>query len=433
MSATPTSAPAHVTSYYSATANRRAVCPPLDGDVGCDVCVIGAGYTGLSAAIHLAERGYKVVVLEAARIGWGASGRNGGQIVTGFSGELAAVEMKLGFEAAARLWALADEAKDLLRTLVARHRIDCDLTPGYVFAACHERHMREMAETVETWGRYGYDKLHLLDRDGVRGEIASDLYVGGLFDSGGGHLHPLNYSAGLALAAEVAGAAIHEGTKVLRLDRATPGGGLHACHAATGTVRARHVVLAGNAYLDSLVPEISARIMPVATYMVATEPLGPERAQALIPNNIAAADFNQVVDYCRLSRDHRLLFGGGARYWLGDPHDLKGKLRRRMIRVFPQTADVAIDHAWGGYVAITLNRLPNFGALSETLWYAHGYSGQGVAVATLAGKLIAEAVSGTAERFDLFCRIPHRPFPGGRLRAPLLALAMAYHRLRDLL
>ncbi|MEO5375784.1 MAG: FAD-binding oxidoreductase [Alphaproteobacteria bacterium] len=432
MNATPVTPPPHIESYYSATVKRETAYPSLSGEVACDVCVIGAGYTGLSSALHLAERGYRVVVLEGARVGWGASGRNGGQIITGFSGELTPVEAKLGHEDAVRLWRLAVEAKDLLSELVDRHRIDCHLTPGYVFAACHGRHLREMAETIAVWGSYGYDKLEMLDREAVRRQIASERYVGGLYDHGGGHLHPLNYTLGLARAAEGAGAVLHEGSRVLRIDRGGRGG-THACRTAEGVVRCRHVVLAGNAYLGALVPEIRTRIMPVATYMIATEPLGRERARALLPGDIAFADFNQVVDYCRLTRDHRLLFGGGARYWLGDPHDLKEWLRRRMIRVFPQLEDVRIDFAWGGHVAITLNRLPNLGVIDDSLWYAHGYSGQGVAFATMAGKLICEAVSGSPERFRLCARIPHRPFPGGPARAPLLALAMLYHKLRDMM
>lgn len=430
MDATPAQRNAHPVSYYTATANWETDFPPLTSDVTCDVCVVGAGYTGLSSALHLAERGYRVVVLEERRIGWGASGRNGGQIVTGYSGDLSPVETKRGLFTAHALWNLAEEAKQLLRSLVERHDISCDLKSGYLFGACNSRHQREMRGLVSRWGNFGYDKLRVLNRDEIREHVVSPLYIGGLLDAGGGQLHPLNYALGLGRAAEKAGATIYEGTRVTRLDRAQ-GTASNICVTKSGSVRATHVVLAGNAYLTSLVPECRGRIMPVATHMVATEPLSPEQARGTLPSDLAIADLNLVADYCRLSPDHRLLFGGGARYWLGEPHDVKTSLRRRMLRVFPQLSNVSLEYAWGAYVAITLNRLPHFGSLSPSILFAHGYSGQGVALATLAGQLMAEAVAGSSERFDLFRLIPHRRFPGGRLRAPLLALMMAYQRIRD--
>ncbi|MBF0093635.1 MAG: FAD-binding oxidoreductase [Alphaproteobacteria bacterium] len=431
MDAKPAHRITHAASYYTATANWETNFSPLVGDVTCDVCVVGAGYTGLSAALHLAERGYRVVVVEEKRVAWGASGRNGGQIVTGFSGTLGTVERKRGLPVAMALWDLAEEGKALVRSLIERHAIACDLKSGYLFA-CQPRHGREARHILATWGHYGYDKLRLLDRDETHRHVASPLYVGGLFDSGGGHLHPLNYALGLARAAVNAGAVIHEGTRVTRLDRGR-GAGPNICYTDSGQIRAAHLILAGNAYLKSLVPECRGRIMPVATYMIATEPLTEEQAHGVLPTDIAVADLNMVVDYFRLSPDRRLLFGGGAHYWLGEPHDVKAGLQRRMLRVFPQLSGTGLDYAWGAYVAITLNRLPHFGHLSPSILYAHGYSGQGVALATLAGKLMAETVAGTSERFDLFRLIPHRHFPGGRLRAPLLALVMAYHRLRDAL
>lgn len=421
----------HAPSYYAATANSHPIYPPLCGDTIADVCVVGGGYTGLSAALHLAELGRKVVVLEGARIGWGGSGRNGGQIVSGFSGELNGIEQRRGTGYARALWAMAEESKDLLRTLVKRHHIACDLKRGYLFAAHNRRHLQQMRDLISVWQRYGYDQLELIDRRRTRDEVDSPRYVGGLYDHGGGHLHPLNFALGLGGAAAEAGAALHEGSQVTGLE-ALPSGG-HVCRTATGSVRAAAVVLAGNAYMGSLAPQLSASIMPVATYMVATAPLGRDRARALIPNDIAICDFNLVVDYCRLSADHRLLFGSGARYWLGDPRDLKPSLMRRMTRIFPQLEGVEVDFAWGGYVAITMNRLPHLGRLRPGVWFAHGYSGQGVALATLAGKLMAEAITGAPNRVELFADIPHRPFPGGPVRAPLLALAMAYHRLRDLI
>ncbi|KAF0118237.1 MAG: gamma-glutamylputrescine oxidase [Rhodospirillaceae bacterium] len=394
------------------------------------MCRVGGGYTGLSTALHLAERGCKVVLLEGCRVGWGASVRNGGQIVTGFSGTLTCVERRHGLDHARRLWHLAEEAKALLFALIERHHIACDLRRGHLFAACKPRHLREMQAMIQTWARYGYDTLDVLDRHATREHVDSPHYIGGVLDHGGGHLHPLNYALGLGRAAIGAGAILHEGSKVIHLERK---GGDILCRTERGAVRAAHVVLAGNAYLGSLVPEISNSIMPVATYIVATEPLSPARAKALIPKDVAVTDFNLVVDYARLSADRRLLFGGGARYWLGDPHDLKAPLRRRMLTIFPQIKDVSLDYAWGGHVAITLNRLPHFDCLHPQVWFAHGYSGQGLALATLAGKAIGEAILGELDQFNLLSAIPHRTFPGARFRAPLLAMAMAYRRLRDIL
>jgi gamma-glutamylputrescine oxidase len=392
--------------------------------------VVGGGYTGLSSALHLAERGYDVVVLEAEKIGWGASGRNGGQIVTAYNPSMGTMAGWVGKQDARLLWEMSEESKAILRDRVDRHRIDCDLRWGYVLAALKQRQMAALREMKTEWrGEYGYGEARLLDRTEIRSMVASDAYVGGLFDAGSGQLHPLNYAIGLGRAAVDAGARIFEGSRVLRIETGTA----PAAHTADGTVRARHLVLAGNAYLGRLVPELAAKIMPVATYMIATEPLGAERAADLIPCGHAVADVNFVLNYYRRSPDHRLLFGGGVSYWALDRPDLKRILRRTMLRYFPQLADARIDHCWGGNVAITMNRAPHFGRIGGNVFFAHGYSGHGVALTGLAGKLIAEAVSGTAERFDVFARLPHASFPGGLARTPLLVLAMTWFRLRDLL
>lgn len=417
-------------SWYAASASPRPLRPALQGEVSCDVCVVGGGYTGLTAALELAERGFSVVLVEAERVGWGASGRNGGQFITGYSRSMANVESRVGAEDARLLWDLNLEATDLLAERVERHRIDCGLTWGYVHAAVKRRHLQEVTETEhEMRERYGYQKIRRLDGAAMAQIVRSEAYIGGLLDTGSGHLHPLNYALGLAHAAEAAGVQVFENSRVRSLDSgAQPWVGTD-----TGRVRARFLVLACNAYINGLAP-IGHTIMPVGTYMIATERLGPERAAALLPTNAAVSDMNFVLNYFRRSADHRLLWGGGVSYSGFEQPGLQAALRRKMITAFPQLDDVAIEYLWGGHVAITVNRLPNLGRVSPTTFYAQGYSGHGVALTGIAGRVIAEAVAGTAERFDVFARIPHLPFPGGRrLRMPALVLAMLWFRLRDLL
>lgn len=419
----------HIASYYAATTALDPAQPPLEGAVDCDVCVLGAGYSGLSAALHLAERGYDVVVVERARIGWGASGRNGGQIVSGYAADMPDIEAALGRGTAQRLWDMAEEAKALLHGRILRHDIECDLKPGYLFAARKPRHLEAARRTADCWQSYGYDQAHAVCWDELESFVTSPLYCGGLYDAGGGHLHPLKYAQGLGRACRAAGVRIYEGTPVIALDR----GVQPVVTTANGLVRARDVVLCGNAYLTPLAPDIQSRILPVATHMIATAPLRPEQARRLMPRDVAVSDLNHIMDYYRLSADRRLLFGGGADYWTTTPRGVAARLRRRMLHVFPQLADVEIDYEWSGNVAVTVSRMPCFGRIGTNMWFAHGFSGHGVVLSGLAGKLIAEAVAGTAERFDLFTHLPHRPFPGGPLRAPLLALAMIWYRLRDAL
>lgn len=424
--------PEQASSYYAASANQAPEYPPLEGEIPADVCVVGAGFTGLSAALHLVERGYTVAVLEARRVGWGASGRNGGQMLVGYAPDMARTAKLVGPVDAKRLWRLGLEAVELVRQRVRRHGIRCDLKPGHMLAAAKSRHLDHLARMAALMsGSYGYDRLRLLARDEVALMLGSERFAGALLDSGGGHLHPLNYALGLAEAAATAGAQIFEASRVDRLDR---DGAAATVQSARGAVKARYVVLAGNAYLGELVPAIRTRIMPVATYMIATEPLGEQRARQLIRDDICVSDSNFVLDYFRLSADHRMLFGGRVSYGRLAPPGLARAMRRTMLRTFPQLEEAGIDFVWGGNVAITANRLPHFGRLGSHVFFAHGYSGHGVALSGLAGKLIAEAIGGTAERFDVFSRIPHRRFPGGRaLRTPILAAAMLYYRLRDLL
>ncbi|MDE0201098.1 MAG: FAD-binding oxidoreductase [Rhodospirillaceae bacterium] len=415
--------------WYEASARTHPTWPALDGDARADVCVIGGGYTGLSCALHLAERGYRTVLLEARRIGNGASGRNGGQLGSGHRRDQFTLERELGDERARLLWSLAEEAKALARERVARHGIDCDLKSGIAIAAHRPRHARALVHEAEHLrSRYGYDRIDVLDRSALRAEVASDGFHGGLMDRGAGHLHPLDYARGLARAASEAGVDIREGSPVTGL---TPGAPctVSACPHA---VKADAVVLACNGYLDAFDPGCGKRVMPINNFILATEPLGAERARALIPNDVAVVDTRFVVNYFRLSADGRLLFGGGETTSSRLPADPGPLVRRCMLRIFPQLADVRIDHAWGGTLAITRTRMPSIGRLEGGLYYGQGYSGHGVALATLGGALIAEAISGTLERFDVFARLPQAPFPGGRfLRWPTLALALTYGALRD--
>ncbi|WP_342706187.1 FAD-binding oxidoreductase [Burkholderia arboris] len=422
----------HVQSYYAATANNRIRHPSLDGAVTADVCVIGGGLTGLSTALDLAERGHSVVVVEASRIGWGASGRNGGQLIAGYSCDIDTFSAFLPEDDVRRVWAMGLESVDIVRQRVERHGIDCDLSGGYLTAANKPRHL----DALRRWrdaaaARFGYRGYDIVERADMPRFVASGRYVGGLRDEGSGHLHPLNYTLGLARAARAAGVTIHEDSPALALDRAAP---YHRVRCARGHVDARYVVLACNAYLGQLAPSLARKIIPVATYLIATEPLGDSRAAQTLPANAAISDCNAELDYFRLTRDGRLLWGGKASSSTKAPRDLAAAMRRDMLKTFPQLADVRIDYAWGGLIDATMNRAPHFGRLEQTVYFAQGFSGHGVNVTGLAGRLIAEAIDAQAARFDLFGRIRHRDFPGGRLlRTPMLALAMAWHRTMDLL
>jgi len=418
-------------SYYAASANPAPEHPPLRGDVTADICIVGGGIAGCSTALELAERGYRVVLLEGQRIGWGASGRSGGQAITGFASGQSKLEQQVGLENARRMWDISLEGLQLVRDRVARHRIDCDLHWGQMHVAIKPRQrddlLHEKREAEET---YGYRKLRFLERADVEALLETKRYVAGLLDSGSGHLHPLNYTLGLAAAASAAGVTIHEHSLVTDLTHDDPA----TVTTASGRVRAKFVVLCCNAYLGSLAPSLRSRIMPVGTYIVATKPLGEARMLRLMRENIAVTDTNFVLDYFRRSADHRLLFGGRVSYSGLDAFNTASATRKRMLKVFPQLSDVKIEYAWGGYVDITMSRAPDFGRLAPHIYYLQGFSGHGIALTGIAGKLVAEAVAGQAERFDLFTQLKHREFPGGELlRMPALVLAMLWFRMRDLM
>lgn len=420
----------HVASWYADSVPAQPLRAPLAGNLDTDVCVLGAGYTGLSAALSLAERGFRVVVLEAQRVGWGASGRNGGQAIVGYGCEVDTLEALVGADDARHLFDFSREGMALLRHRLQRYQIDCDWRDGHASVPIRRRQERMLrAGMIELAERYDYP-LQWWDRQQLREQLDSPRYSGAMFDAASGHLHPLAYAQGLARAAETLGVTILEQSPVLQLVR----GARPQLRTAQGTVSADHVVIAGNALLQGIAPELEARIMPVGTYIGATPALGAERARTLIRNDMAVADVSWALDYFRLSADHRLLFGGRASYSALPPPGLRGVMTRRMHQVFPQLADVAMEQVWGGYVDITRNRAPDWGRLTPNVYFAQGFSGHGVAATGLAGAVLAEAIAGQAQRLDVFARIPHARFPGGRLlRTPLLVAAMSWYKLRDVL
>jgi gamma-glutamylputrescine oxidase len=421
--------------YYYASTPRAASHAPLTGERQFDVCIVGGGITGVCAALHLAERGMRVALLEARNLGYGGSGRSGGQTIFGYACEQSTLEQAVGRADARRMWDFVVQGMDLQRELIRRHAIDCDYTPGHMIVGLKRRHDESLRAEVEMLhARYDYRSVRLVARDELRGIIASDRYTSALHDSNGGHLHPYRYTLGLGRAAAQAGASIFEDSRVTRLDVARQAGADNVIHTAQGTVRARHLLVAGGALLGNLVPELQSRLIGIGTYIAVTQPLGEERARSLITNNAAAADMNWILDYFRRSADHRLLFGGRVSYSGIDPFDSARLLRKRIATVFPQLTEARIEYAWGGFLDITLNRAPHFGRLGPNAYFMQGLAGHGMVLSTAAGKLAGELIGGSAERFDMFARIPHANFPGGTwFRRPALVLAMLWFRMLDLL
>ncbi|NKD77940.1 FAD-binding oxidoreductase [Haematospirillum sp. H1815] len=417
-------------SWYAASAHKAAPRPALSESCHVDVCIIGAGITGCSAALHLAQRGYRILVLDAGTVGCGASGRSGGQMIAGYNLGQDRIARLVGEDDARHLWDLCEESLSLTRSLVAEHAIDCDFVNGHVMVGEQSRHASALHALCREWEDGGRKGLELWDHAQTQAHVASPRYTCALYDPGGGHLHPLNYTLGLASAAERAGAVFCEQTPMVSWQDGDPA----VVRTPHGQVYARFVLFCGNAYLWGSEPTLARTIMPVGTYIAATEPLGEARARALVPGNEAVADCRFVLNYFRCSRDHRLLYGGRVSYSRLDPPSVSEAMRKNMVDCFPQLADVRIDYAWGGLVAITMNRMPHFGRLAPNVLFAHGFSGHGIALTGLAGKLMAEVIDGQAGRFDVFTRIPHHAFPGGRwMRTPLLVLAMMWRRLCDVL
>lgn len=422
-------------SYYAATTARELPAPALQGAASCDVAIVGGGLAGISAALDLRSRGFDVVLLEARELGSGASGRNGGQAIAGLACEQSTIESQLGLDDARRVWNMSVEALHLLRERIAHHRIACDWQDGYLSLATSARKARKLHAWAERLRAvYGYP-LHTIEPHEIADWIASTRFHSGIHDIQSGHLHPLKYVLGLAHAARDAGVRIHENSPVTELVQ----GPTPLIRTPCGEVRARQVLLAGNVYLQGLVPTLEHRIMPVGTYVACTESLAPELAGALIPGGQAVSDTNFAVHYFRTTPDARLLYGGRVSYTTATPPDLRGGMLKRMLRTFPQLKGVRVQYTWGGFVDISMNRAPDFGRLppvgpgAANIYYLQGFSGHGLALAGLAGRLVAEAMAGDASRFDVFARLRHRRFPGGSvLRMPALVLGMAWYRLRDL-
>ncbi|ROS00088.1 gamma-glutamylputrescine oxidase [Sinobacterium caligoides] len=419
----------HADSYYMATANPHPNHPKLKGEHNCDVCVIGAGFTGVSAALNLAEKGFNVILLESYKVGWGATGRNGGQ--AGGDPRLGVDELEalVGKENAHRHWDLNYAALDDMKARIKQHNIHCGWQDGIINAIHKPSYVAEYKSYHDLLQReYGAEYIEFIEKDEMDDISSTSQYHGGLYNKRSGHLHPLNFVLGIAKAACEAGAKIFEHSEVLSYDRNTP----TILKTEQGQVKAKYVVLACNGYLGKTESRLASSIMPINNFVLTTEPLGKERAEALIKNNAAIFDSRFVVNYWRLTEDHRLLFGGGENYRNRFPNDLSNFVRKYMLEVYPQLDDVKIDYAWGGTLAVTMNRMPDFGRLEPNIFYAQGYSGHGVVLAAFAGKLIAEALTGTAERFDLLANTPIKKFPGGTLlRWPGLVAGMLYYSIKD--
>jgi gamma-glutamylputrescine oxidase len=418
-------------SYYFATANKVPQHTKLLGAETADVCIIGAGFTGLSAAFHLAKAGYAVILLDAHRVGWGASGRNGGQLGSDMRSGQDTLESQYGKDEAHAFWNIAQDANKLCRQLIREHAIDCDLTNGIIHADHRERYLQETRDYTEKLQTdYGYDKVRYLDKDEIQQQIGSESYHGGSLDMGAAHIHPLNYALGLAKAAAEAGVTIYQESPVLSYTQIVMDKVI--VKTTGGEVQAKNVLLACNGYLDKLNRKVASRVMPINNYIIATEPLSDELASNLIRDNHAVADSRFVVNYFRLSADKRLLFGGGENYSFQFPADIKTFVRKHMLAIYPQLRNTRIDYGWGGTLAITVSRMPYFAKVSDNVLSASGYSGHGVAMATMAGKIMADMIDGKLANFDTMAKLKTYPFPGGAsLRWPLLVLAMTYYSLRD--
>ena len=419
----------HTTSYYAASANPSPKRPPLTGDQGFDVCIVGAGYSGLSAGLHLAEKGYNVAIVEGAQVGWGASGRNGGQIVNGLNASLQVIEKRYGKDVANFVAGLVMEGGGIIRDVVDKYDIKCDLKHGNVFVGLTSAHVRELETRLKLWQGHGIDSQEMLSKEQVREHVGSDLYEGGMIDHKGGHMHPLNLALGEAAAFEHNGGTIFEHSPVVSVDTeaARP-----SIQTATGKITCKTLILCGNAYLGEVVPTLSWRVMPVSTQVMATKPLGEEQARSLIPTDVCVEDVRYILDYFRLSADNRLLFGGGTVYGGSDPANIEKKLRRNLDKVFPQLKGVEIEYAWSGNLALSFSRVPQMGRIGSNTYFAHGYSGHGVTGSHTFGRIIAEAVDADTSRFDVFAKVPWIPFPGGRVfRVPYSVMGSWWYATKD--
>ena len=414
-------------SYYAASVAQPDACAALSGDIRADVCVIGAGFTGLSAALHLAGAGADVALIDAHLAGWGASGRNGGQLGSGQRVEQPELEKMVGRDNARAMWEIAEKAKSLVHDLCVDHAIACDLKPGIIHVNHRARYDCESLHLVEHMQRHYAYNLTYLAPDDCREIVRSPSYSAGVLDEGAGHLHPLKFALGLRKAALGAGVRLYENTRAVSVD-ADAG----VVQTQTGAIQAEHIVLAGNGYLEGLAGEVERHVMPINNYIIATEPLSEAQVAGILSRDVAVADSKFVVNYFRLSDDRRLLFGGRESYGYRFPADIAGFVRKAMIGIFPQTREIGVDYGWGGTLAITMNRIPFLRKLASRVWNASGYSGHGVAMATMSGKLSADAIRGQTGGFDVMASVDVPPFPGGpKFRSPLLVAAMLWYSLRD--
>ena len=420
----------HTGSYYAASANPSPARPPLQGTVDTEICIIGAGYSGLSAGLHLAEKGHKVTILEGAKVGWGASGRNGGQIVNGLNASLGTIEKRYGPEVGAFVGGLLKEGNQIIRERVEKYNILCDLKDKNLYAAFNAKHMRELEAKQVLWRKYGMDDHELLDKNAIREHVGSDAYAGGMIDHSGGHMHPLNLCLGEAAAFEQNGGIIYEDSPVVSVDHESANPSVKT---ELGEVHCKTLIICGNAYLGKVVRPLTPRVMPVSTQIMATEPLG-SLADELLPTDMCVEDVRYVLDYFRLSADKRLLFGGGTVYGGSDPRDIEAKLRKNMGKIYPQLNNVKIDYAWSGNFALSFSRVPQLGRLNNHTYFAHGYSGHGVTGSHLFGRILSEAVDGDMSRFDVFEKVRWFPFPGGRMfREQYSMIGSWWYALRDAL
>lgn len=416
-------------SYYADNAEHLSAFRPAEGDVSCDVCVVGGGFTGLSTALHLAKRGYDVRLVEAQRIGFGASGRNGGQVGQGQRLDQDELEAKFGFERAKDLWKIGTQAVELVRELASSEQVYADFHAGIAHADHRERfvsHSRAYAEKLNT--KYDYEHIRFLERDEMRSIVNSDAYYGGTLDTRSGHIDPLQFALGLARMAVSAGAKLHEGSFVTKIEQ----GAKPRIHTDQARITANHLVLACNGYIGDLHSDVARRVMPINNYIVATEPMSPEQQEEIVRGNIAVADSKFIVNYFRFSDDHRLLFGGTESYRYRFPNDIAAQVRKPLAEIFPSLANVKIDHSWGGTLGITMNRMPHYEKYGGNILSMSGFSGSGVALGTLSGQIAAEAIAGQSERFDIMADVPTPRFPGGsKMQHPLLVLAMLWYSFRD--
>lgn len=419
----------HVASYYAASADISTPRAPLEGAIETDVCVVGGGYSGLSTALHLAEQGRQVTLIEGARIGWGASGRNGGQIVNGLNAGIDSIAKRYGQEVADFIGPMLQEGAQIIYRNIEKYQIECDLKRKNLYTAYSAKQMQALEQKQKLWRRYNMDDHELLDANAIKQHVGSDVYCGGMLDHSGGHMHPLKLALGEACALEQNGGRVYENTMMTGYVKSANN---YSVSTTSGTIQCKVLVLCGNAYLGNVVPKLSARVMPVSTQVIATRVLDDQLAHELLPSDVCVEDVRYILDYFRLSADKRLIFGGGVVYGGTDPADITAKLRPNMEKVFPQLRGVEIDYAWSGNFALSFSRVPQMGRLSDGVYFAHGYSGHGITGSHLFGRILSQAINGDTKRFDVFSNLRWIPFPGGQLlRAPYSTVGSWWYALRD--